>query len=164
MKTLLTYQGIGIIVVVPIQAKMDIDYEDLTDFHFGSNQKSKIDPPFVLDSIWDCPGITLDTFVEDYSKTISSWRSSNCLIPSNCGGSRFFKHRNASKALTQLTKDKDIVICSGSRNIPPNFVHTLTTLMYSKENRKRNIAVQKTNLSEEVDQQLDCVLAARIDR
>jgi hypothetical protein len=32
MKTLLEYQGIGIVVEVPIQAKMDYDYEDLTDF------------------------------------------------------------------------------------------------------------------------------------
>jgi hypothetical protein len=40
----------------------------------------------------------------------------------------------------------------------------LTTLMYSKANRKRDIAVQKNNLNEEVEQQQDCVLAARIDR
>jgi hypothetical protein len=32
MKTLLTYQGIGIVVEVPIQAKMDYDDKDLTDF------------------------------------------------------------------------------------------------------------------------------------
>jgi hypothetical protein len=61
MKTLLTYQGIGNIVEVPIQAKMDVDDEDLTDFHFSSSHKSKIDPPLVLDSVWDCPGITLNT-------------------------------------------------------------------------------------------------------
>jgi hypothetical protein len=36
--------------------------------------------------------------------------------------------------------------------------------MYSKANRKRDIAVQKNNLSEEVEQQQDRVLAARIDR
>jgi hypothetical protein len=62
MKTLLTYQGIGIVVEVPIQAKMDVDDEGITDFHFGSSQESGIDPPLVLDSVWDCPGITLDTF------------------------------------------------------------------------------------------------------
>ncbi len=32
MKTLLTYQGIGIVVEVPIQEKMDYDDEDLPDF------------------------------------------------------------------------------------------------------------------------------------
>jgi hypothetical protein len=63
MKTLVTYQGIVIVVEVPIQAKMDVDNEDLADFHFGSSQESKIDPPLVLDSVWDFPGITIDTFV-----------------------------------------------------------------------------------------------------
>jgi hypothetical protein len=37
MKTLSTYQGIGIVVEVPIQAKMDYDDEDLADFQFGSS-------------------------------------------------------------------------------------------------------------------------------
>jgi hypothetical protein len=37
-------------------------------------------------------------------------------------------------------------------------------LMYSMANRKHNIAVQKNNLNEDVEQQQDCVLAARIDR
>jgi hypothetical protein len=37
MKTLLTYQGIGIIVEVLIQAKMDDDDKDLTDYQFGSS-------------------------------------------------------------------------------------------------------------------------------
>jgi hypothetical protein len=36
--------------------------------------------------------------------------------------------------------------------------------MHSKANRKDNIAVQKNNLNEEVEQQQDCALAARIDR
>jgi hypothetical protein len=31
------YQGIGFVVEVPIQAKMDVDDEDLTCFHFGSS-------------------------------------------------------------------------------------------------------------------------------
>jgi hypothetical protein len=70
MKTLLLYPGIGTVVKVPIQAKMDLDDEDLNCFHFGSSQESKLDPPPVLDSIWDCPGITLDTFVDDDGKTI----------------------------------------------------------------------------------------------
>jgi hypothetical protein len=65
MKTILTYQGIGIIVAVPIQAKMDYDDKDLADFQFGSSQKSKIEPPLVIDSVWDCPGITLDTIKDD---------------------------------------------------------------------------------------------------
>jgi hypothetical protein len=141
MKTLVTYQGILIIVEVPTQAKMDVDDEDLTDFHFGSSQKSKIDPPLVIDSIWDCPGITLDTFVDDDGKTIPGWRCGYCLIPSNHGGSRFFKHRDASKTLSHLMKGKDIVTCSGLQKIPPNVVHALTALMYSKANRKCDIAV-----------------------
>ncbi len=70
MKTLLMCQGIGIVVEVPIQAKMDVDDEDLTDFQFGSSQESKIDPPLCLDSVWDCPGITFETFVDDDGKII----------------------------------------------------------------------------------------------
>ncbi len=132
-------------------------------FHFGYSQESKIDPPLVLDSVWDCPGITLDTFVDDDDKTIPGWRCGYCLIPCNCGGSRFFKHRNASKALSHLTKGKDIVTCSGLREIPPNVLHALTALMYSKANRKHDIVVQKNNLSKEVEQQQDCVPAARIE-
>ncbi len=59
------YQGIGIVVEVPIQAKIDVDDEDLTDFYFSSSQESKIDPPLVIDFVWDCPGISLDTFIDD---------------------------------------------------------------------------------------------------
>ncbi len=130
---------------------MNVDDEDLTDFQFGSSQESQIDSPLVLDSIWDCPGITLDTVVDDDGKTILGWRCGYCLIPCNCGGSRFFKHRNASKALSHLTKGKDIVTCTGLQNIPANVVHALTALMYSKANRKRDIAVQKNNLHKEVE-------------
>ncbi len=83
MKTLLTYPGISTVVKVPIPAKMDVDDEDLTCYHFGSSQESKLDPLLVLDSVWDCPGITLDTFIGDDSKTILSWRCSYCLIPGN---------------------------------------------------------------------------------
>ncbi len=53
MKTLLTYQGIGIIVEVPNKAKMDYDDEDLAGFKFGYSQESKIEPPLVIDSIVD---------------------------------------------------------------------------------------------------------------
>jgi hypothetical protein len=152
MKTLLPYQGIGIVVEVPIQAKMDYDDEDLADFHFGSSQESEIEPPLFIHSVWDCPGITLDTIEDDDGKTILGWRCGYCPIPGNHGGSRFFKHRNASKALSHLTKGKDIVTCAGLQNIPANVVHALTPLKYSKANRKRDIAVQKNNLHEEVEQ------------
>jgi hypothetical protein len=135
MKTLLTYQGIGIIVEVPIQTKMDYDDKDLNDFQFGSSQKSEIDPPLVLDSIWDCPDITLDTIKDDDGKTILGWRCGYCLIPGNRGGSRFFKHCNASKALSHLTKGKDIVTCTVLWHIPANVVHALMALMYSKANK-----------------------------
>jgi hypothetical protein len=164
IKTLLTYQGIGIFVEVPNKTKMDFDDKDLADFQFGSSQESEIEPPLVIDSIWDCPGITLDTIEDDDGKTILSWHCGYCLIPGNRGGSRFFKHRNASKALLHHTKGKDIVTCTGLRHIPPNVVHALTALKYSKANRKHNIAVQKNNLHEEVEQQQDHVLGARIDR
>jgi hypothetical protein len=50
------------------------------------------------------------------------------------------------------------------RHIPANFVHALTALMYSNANRKCDIAVKKNNLHEEVEQQQDRVLGARIDR
>jgi hypothetical protein len=50
------------------------------------------------------------------------------------------------------------------RHIPPNVVHALTALKYSKANRKHNIAVQKNNLREEEEQQQDHVLGAKIDR
>jgi hypothetical protein len=64
-----------------------------------------------------------------------------------------------------LTKGKDIVTCTGLQDIPANgVVHALTTLKYSKANRKRDIAVQKNNLHEEVEQQQDRVLGARFDR
>jgi hypothetical protein len=132
MKTLLKYQGISIVVEVPIQAKMDYDDQDLVDFQFGFSQESKIEPPLVIDSIWDCLGITLDTIEDDDGKTILGWCCGYCLIPRNCGGSRFFKHHNASKALLHLTKGKDIVTCTSLRNICPNVVHALTTLKYSK--------------------------------
>jgi hypothetical protein len=164
MKTLLTYQGIGIIVEVPIQAKMDYDDKDLTDFQFCSSQESKIEPPLVLDSVWDCPGITLDTIKNDDGKTILGWCCGYCLIPGNRDGSRFFKHRNASKALLHLTKGKDIVTCTGLQHIPANISHAFTALMYSKAKRKGDIAVQKNYLQEEVEQQKDHVLGARIDR
>jgi hypothetical protein len=164
MKTLLMYQGIGIIVEVSIQAKMDYDDEDLTDFQLGSSQESKIELPLVIDSIWDYPDITLNTIKGDDGKTILDWRCSYCLIPGNRGGSRFFKHRNASKALSHLTKGKDIVTCTGLWHIPANVVHALTTLKYSKANRKHDMAIQMNNLHEEVEQQQDRVLGARIDR
>jgi hypothetical protein len=83
MKTLLTYQGIGIVVEVPIQAKIDVDDEDFTDFQFGSSQESKIDPPLFLDSVWDCLGITLNTIKDNDSKTIPGWRCGYCLISGN---------------------------------------------------------------------------------
>jgi hypothetical protein len=141
MKTLMSYPGIGTVVKVPIQAKTDDDDEDLNGFYFGSSQESELYPPLVLDSVWDCPGITLNTSVDIDGKTVPGWRCGYCLIPGNCGGPRFFKHRNASKALSHLTKEKDIVTCTSLRNIPANAVHALTTLMYSKANRKHNIAV-----------------------
>jgi hypothetical protein len=141
MKTLLAYQGIGIVVEVPNKANMDYDDKDLADFQFSSSQESKIEPPLVIDSIWDCPGITLDTIKDDDGKTILGWRCGYCLIPGNCGGSRFFKHCNASKALLHFTKGKDIVTCTGLQHIPAHVVHALTALKYSKANRKHSIAV-----------------------
>jgi hypothetical protein len=143
---------------------MDSDDDKSADFQFGSSQESKIEPPLVIDSVWDCPGITHDTMNDDDGKTIMGWRCDYCLIPGNRGGSRFFKHHNAFKALLHLTKGKDIMTCTGLRNIPPNVVHALTTLKYSKANRKRDIAIQRNNLHDEVEEQLDRVLGARIEK
>jgi hypothetical protein len=50
------------------------------------------------------------------------------------------------------------------QNNPAKVVHALTALIYSKANRRHNIAVQKNNLNEEVEQQQYHVLLARIDR
>jgi hypothetical protein len=41
MKTLLMYQGIGIIVEVPIQAKMNYDDKDLADFQLAPVRNSR---------------------------------------------------------------------------------------------------------------------------
>jgi hypothetical protein len=101
---------------------------------------------------------------DDDGKTIMGWRCDYSLIPGNHGGSRFSKHSNASKALLHLTKGKDIVTCTSLRHIPPNVVHALTTLKYSKANRKRDIAVQRNNLHDEVEQQQDHEFGARIER
>ncbi len=111
---------------------MDVDDEDLNCFHFGSSQESKLDPPLVLESVWDCPGITLNTTINDDGKTIPGWRCGYCLIPSNPGGSRFFKHHNANKALSHLMKGKDIVTCTGLRNIPANVVTENVTLRFKR--------------------------------
>jgi hypothetical protein len=143
---------------------MDSDDDKSADFQFSSSQESKIEPLLVIDSVWDCLGITLNTINYDDGKTIMGWRCDYCLVPGNCGGSRFFKHHNASKDLSHLTKGKNIVTCTGLRNIPPNVVHALTALKYSKANRKRDIAVQRNILHDEVEQQQDPVLGARIDR
>jgi hypothetical protein len=143
---------------------MDSDDNKSADFQFGSSQESKIEPPLVIDPVWDCLGITLDTMNDDDGKTTMGWRCDYSLIPGNRGGSRLFKHCNASKALSHLTKGKDIVTYTGLRNIPPNVVHALTALKYSKASRKRDIAVQRNNLHDEIEQQQDHVLGARIER
>jgi hypothetical protein len=96
--------------------------------------------------------------------TIPGWHCGYCLISGNHGGPRFFKHQNACKALSHLTRGKDIVTCTGLQNIPANVCHSLTKLTYSKANKTHDIAVQKNNLNEEVEQQQDHVLAARVER
>jgi hypothetical protein len=164
MKKSFLDQVIGTVVSVPIQAKMDDDDEDHDGLLFGSSQESKLDPPLVLDSVWDCPGITLNTTIDKDGKTILGWRCGYCLIPGNCGGPIFFKHRYVSKALSHLTKGKDTITCTSLRNIPANIVHALSSLMYSKANQKHDIVVLKNNLNEEVEQQQDHVLAARVER
>ncbi len=95
---------------------MDDDDQDLDGFILAPVRN--LSSIHVLDSVWDCPGITLDTTVDDEGKTIPGWHCGYCLIPGNCGGPGFFKHRNASRALSHLTKGKDIVTCTGVWNIP----------------------------------------------
>jgi hypothetical protein len=85
---------------------MDSDDDKSTDFQFGSSQESKIEPPLVIYSVWDCPGITLYTIKDDDGKTILGWRCSYCLIAGNRGGSRFFKHCNASKLCHTLQRGR----------------------------------------------------------
>jgi hypothetical protein len=133
MKTLLTHKVLASLLKYQYRQKLDYDDKDLTDFQFGSSQESKVEPSLLIDSIWDCPCITLDTKEDDDGKTILGWRCGYCLIPGNRGGSRFFKHRNASKALLHLTKGKDIVTCTSLRNIPANVVHALTALNIQRQ-------------------------------
>ncbi len=137
---------------------MDYDYD--ANFQLGSSQESKTEPPLIIDFVW---GLTLNTMEDDDGRAIMGWRCGYCVVPGNHGGSRFFKHRNASKALLHLTKGKDIMTCADLRLIPQNVVHALTALKYSKANRKCDITVQRNNLREEVEQQQDCVLGARIE-
>jgi hypothetical protein len=94
---------------------MNVDDEDHTDFQFGSSQESKIDPPLVLDFVWDCPGITLDTFVDDDGKTILGWHCGYCLISSNCGDSRFFKHRTDLKLCHTLQRGRTLSLVLACR-------------------------------------------------
>jgi hypothetical protein len=164
MKKTLLDPVIGIVVKLPIQAKMDDDDEDHSGLHFGLSQESELDPPLVLESFWDCLGTTIDTTVDKDGKTIPSWRCGYCLIPGNCGGPRFFKHRNASKALLYLIKGKDFVTCTSFQKIPTKICHALTALMYSRANRNHEIAAQKNKLNEEIEEQQDCVFAARVER
>ncbi len=167
MKTLLTYQGIGIVVEVPSTntGKNGLWWQRSCWFliQLQSGTQDRATPCY-----WFCLGLSGHN-PRHYQrwwwcKTILGWRCGYCLIPGNRGGSRFFKHHNASKALSHLTKGKDIVTCTGLQHITANVVHALTALKYSKANRKHDIAVQKNNLHEEEERQQDRVLGARIDR
>ena len=103
-----------------------VDFDDGSDIdgdgiHPNSQKSSKSLPPLVLNSIWDCPGITLDNFADANGNMIKGWRCGYCPIPGGLGGAPFFKYRNATKALSHLSsKGEDIVACKGYKNVPVN--------------------------------------------
>jgi hypothetical protein len=49
-------------------------------------------PPLVLNSIWDCPGITLDNFADANGNMIKGWHCGYCPIPGGLGAPPFFKY------------------------------------------------------------------------
>ena len=99
-------------------------------------------PPF--GTIWDCPGIIFDTVDE-----IPGWRCRYCPHVSNIGGYRFFKYRNATKALTHLTRGADIAKCRGK--IPPNVRTALQVFALRKAELSAECIAQKSAAAQEID-------------
>ena len=104
---------LGIIITLdnPIMVDSD-DGSEYDEEHLqpNSQESSESLQPIVLNTIWDCPSITLDKIVDDNGKMIKGWRCGYCPIPA----APFFKYRNATKALSHLSsKGEDIAACKG---------------------------------------------------
>jgi hypothetical protein len=95
-------------------------------------------------SIWDCPGIMLDTVDE-----IPGWRCKYCPRVSDIGGYRFFKYRNATKALAHLTQGADIAKCRGE--IPPNVRTALQVFALRKAELSAEFIARKSATAQEID-------------
>ena len=161
---------IGIVITLDNPISM-VDSDDGSEYdgehlHPSSQESSESLPPIVLNTIWDCPGITLDKIVDADGKTIKGWRCGYCPIPGGLGGAPFFKYRNATKALSHLSsKGEDIVACKGFKNVPGNVHNALTALRHEKVNKKTNRALQKNILIEEViDNQEHVLLSQQSNR
>ena len=107
-------------------------------------------PPF--QSIWDCPGIMLDT----NEQGILGWRCKYCPRPSNIGGYRFIKYRNATKALAHFTHGADIAKCKGE--IPPNVRTALQVFALRKAELSAELSARKSAAAQEIDDHQSRVL------
>ena len=112
-------------------------------------------PPFI--SIWECPGIVLDKNEED----ILGWRCKYCPRHSNIGGYRFFKYRNATKALAHLTQGADIAKCRGE--IPPNVRAALQAFAFRKAEQSAESIARKSAAAQEIDDHQYRVLKSNLE-
>jgi len=112
-------------------------------------------PPFT--SIWECPGIVLDTNEED----ILGWRCKYCPRHGNIGGYRFFKYRNATKALAHLTQSADIAKCRGE--IPPNVRAALQAFAFRKAEQSAESIARKSAATQEIDDHQYRVLKSNLE-
>jgi hypothetical protein len=117
-----------------------------------SQESSDSLPPLCFKTIWDCPGITLDEMANHDDTVILGWRCGYCPVPClGIGAAPFYKYRNATKALSQLSsKSKDIHRCKGYKNIPTNVRNALTALQYVRLNERSDRAACKNTIVEEV--------------
>ena len=106
-------------------------------------------PPF--GTIWDCPRIIFDTVDE-----IPGWRCKYCPRAGSIGGYRFFKYRNATKALAHLTQGADIAKCRGE--IPPNVRTALQVFALRKAKLSAEFIARKSAAAQEIDDHQSRVL------
>jgi hypothetical protein len=112
-------------------------------------------PPFT--SIWECPGIVLDTNEED----ILGWRCKYCPRHGNIGGYRFFKYRNATKALAHFTQGADIAKCRGE--IPLNVRAALQAYAFRKAEQSAESIARKSTAAQEIDDHQYRVLKSNLE-
>ena len=157
---------IGIVISLDNPISL-VDSDDGSEYdgehlHPSSQESSESLPPIVLNTIWDCRGITLDEIVDANGKTIKGWRCGYCPIPGGLGGAPFFKYRNATKALSHLSsKGEDIATCKGLKNVPGDVCIALNALRHEKANKKTNRTHQKNILIDEVIDNQEHVLQSQ---